>query len=408
MRRVTFGVGALLALGCGGETAAPGAGGPTYHTDVAPILAQHCRACHSADGVALFPFDDFAQASSAAAAIADATSSGRMPPWHVEDDGSCRSFIGGPTITDEQIALLGAWAEAGAPEGEPAAVPELPTPETLGAVSVTLDPGVAYDNAANDDDDDYRCFIVDPELATDQFLTAYQVHPGVERLVHHVVLYAVADSAEAAEVLALDDADPGPGYRCYGGPGTLESRSLAAWAPGTDVTRYPAGTGLRLLAGLPLVMQVHYASGGEPDRTTIDLQLEDTVDEEAIITGVFDVSLELPPGMESVSQTAALPIPPLDKPLKLYGIYPHMHGLGRAMDAFYDRGGDTTCLVDVPRYDDDWQRYYFYDEPVVIEPPGGGFFRIECEFDTRGATETIVWGEDAKDEMCIAAIYATY
>ena len=100
MRRVTFGVGALLALGCGGETAAPGAGGPTYHTDVAPILAQHCRACHSADGVALFPFDDFAQASSAAAAIADATSSGRMPPWHVEDDGSCRSFIGGPTITD--------------------------------------------------------------------------------------------------------------------------------------------------------------------------------------------------------------------------------------------------------------------------------------------------------------------
>ncbi|MEQ9320236.1 MAG: hypothetical protein RIF41_13810 [Polyangiaceae bacterium] len=401
-------VAASIAVGCGGEKAAPTSDGPTFHADIAPILAEHCGACHSADGVARFPFEDFAQASSAADAIADATTAGRMPPWHVEDDGSCRSYVGGPTITDDQIALLAAWAEAGAPEGDSAPPPEIPAPETLDDISVTLDPGVAYENAADDDDDDYRCFVVDPGLTTDRFLTAYQVHPGVERLVHHVVLYAVADAVEAAEVASLDDADPGPGYLCYGGPGTAESRSLAAWAPGTDVTRYPPGTGLRILAGLPLVMQVHCSSGGEPDRTTIDLELVDDVAEEAIITGVFDVSLELPPGMESVSQTAALPIPPLDKPLKLYGIYPHMHGLGRGMDAFYDRGGDVTCLVDVPEYDDDWQRYYFYTEPVVIEPPGGGFFRIECDFDTRGATDTIHWGEDAKDEMCIAAIYATY
>ena len=119
-------------------------------------------------------------------AIADATTAGRMPPWHVEDDGSCRSYVGGPTITDDQIALLAAWAEAGAPEGDSAPPPEIPAPETLDDISVTLDPGVAYENAADDDDDDYRCFVVDPGLTTDRFLTAYQVHPGVERLVHHV------------------------------------------------------------------------------------------------------------------------------------------------------------------------------------------------------------------------------
>jgi hypothetical protein len=331
-----------------------------------------------------------------------------MPPWHVEDDGSCRTFRGGPQISDDDIATLGRWSDAGAPEGAPRPTPQPPPADTLDMVSVVLDPGDSYDNAANDDDDDYRCFIVDPALAQDQFLVAYQVNPGVERLVHHVVLYAVADADEAAAVQAKDAAEPGLGYRCYGGPGTAESHSLAAWAPGTQATRYPEGTGLRVVAGLPLVMQVHYSAGGEPDRTTIDLLLADDVAEEAIITGVFDVSLELPPGMESVGQTAALPLPPLDKPLTLYGIYPHMHGRGRSIEAFYDRGGETTCLVDVPRYDDDWQRFYFYDEPVVVAPPGGGFFRIACDFDTRGASETISWGEDAKDEMCIAAIYATY
>ncbi|MEZ4439349.1 MAG: hypothetical protein R3B72_09685 [Polyangiaceae bacterium] len=399
---------AALLVGCGGETATTTPTGPTYHGDVAPILADHCLGCHGADGIGPLSLHDYASASNAAAAVADATREGRMPPFHALDDGSCRSFVDGPTISDEQIATLSRWAEAGAPEGEPIPPPMRSAGPELREVSAVLDPGADYLPGTTEADDDYRCFIVDPKLDQDRFLVAYRVDAGVPRAVHHVVLYAVADTAEAAEVQALDDADPGLGYRCYGGPGTAESRSLAAWAPGTQATRYPEGTGLRLLADLPLVMQVHYSRGGEPDRTTMALELTDTVAEEAIITGVFDVSLELPPGQASVSQTAALPLPPLDKPLRLYGIYPHMHGRGRSVQAFVDRGGDSTCLIDVPRYDDQWQRFYFYDEAVVVPPPGGGFFRIACDFDTRGLDSTLHWGEDADDEMCIAAIYATY
>jgi mono/diheme cytochrome c family protein len=398
----------LCALACGDGSTLQAGRGPSYHGEVAAILAEHCLACHNADGIAGLAFDDVDVARGAAEAIADATETGRMPPWHVEDDGSCRSFTGGPTIDDEAIATLRRWADAGAPAGDVAPLPEPPIIDALENVSVVLDPGESYAPSATSDSDDYRCFVVDPALDADRFLTAYEVRPGVERMVHHVVLYATADATEAAQVRALDDAEAGPGYTCYGGPGTLQSRSLAAWAPGTQATRYPTGTGLRLLAGLPLVMQVHYSSGDDADRTTIGLQLSDSVAEEAIITGVFDVSLQLPPGMESVSETAALPLPPFDKQLKLYGIYPHMHRLGTRIDAFLDRGGDTTCLVNVPRYDDDWQRFYFYDEPVVVPPPGGGFFRIACDFDTRGVTDTVFWGEDASDEMCIAAIYATY
>jgi len=140
-------------------------------------------------------------------------------------------------------------------------------------------------------------------------------------------------------------------------------------------------------------MQVHYNRGLEADRTTVALKLADSVEEEGIITGVFDVSLSLTPGMAEVTESAALPLPKLDVPVTLHGVYPHMHRYGRSLRAHWDRDGASTCLADVPRYDFDWQQFFFYEEGVTLPPPGGGHFRIECTYDTRGAQRNITWGE---------------
>ena len=406
MKRALFLL-ALAVTACGGETFDGESAAPTYHGEVVTILAEHCFSCHTDNNIAPIALDDYAQASAVAQLIKTETHARTMPPWLVREDNDCQTYRDSPALSEEQIATLAAWADAGAPEGSPAAMPEAPVQATLDAPSRVLDPGEAY-TPPSDRDDDYRCFIVDPELEEDAFLTAYEVRPDAIAQVHHVVLYTIDNDAEEATAHALDASEEGPGYTCFGGAETGGGRSIAVWAPGTGATFYPDGTGLRLYAERELVMQVHYNLATEPDRTTIALDVASSVESEGVMTGVFDISLELAPGMAEITQSAALPVPPLAVPVTLHGVYPHMHRYGTGMRAYYDRGADSECLLDVPQYDFDWQQFFFYEEGVELPPPGGGFLRIECDYDTRGATAPIRWGEGTSDEMCIAGFYATY
>jgi copper type II ascorbate-dependent monooxygenase-like protein len=398
----------IVLFGLVGCTASSSDDAPTYHGDVAPLMAQHCVSCHSEDNIAPFVLTRYEPARQMAPFIKTAVETRTMPPFHVDDSGACQSFQGA-RLSDDDIETIAAWVDAGAPEGEPAEEPlEAPEHPTLDNVSSTLDPGIEYTpNPALADD--YRCFIVDPMIDTDQFLTGFEVHPGEPSQVHHVVLFSVDTAAELAVAHELDDAEEGPGYTCFGASGTgPAARSLGVWTPGTPATRYPEGTGLRVVGGMPLVMQVHYNNGKLPDRTTVLLSLEPSVAREALITGVFDLQLDLVPGNAAVEESAAAPVPPLAVPVTIHGAYPHMHKLGRSLRVEYDLGGERTCLVNVPRYDFNWQQFYFYDKPVLLEPPGGGYLRITCSYDTRGVDAPVHWGEGTNEEMCINAFYVTY
>ena len=60
--------------------------------------------------------------------------------------------------------------------------------------------------------DDYRCFLLDPHLAKDTFVTGVDVRPGNPEVVHHVILYAVPPEhvAEAKKVTPTGAARAGP------------------------------------------------------------------------------------------------------------------------------------------------------------------------------------------------------
>ena len=86
--------------------------------------------------------------------------------------------------------------------------------------------------------DDYRCFLLDPKVASDQMITGFNVLPGNPDVVHHVILFRVpADLVAEAE---QKDADtPGQGWTCFGNSGLRSSGAeiddapwLGAWAPG--------------------------------------------------------------------------------------------------------------------------------------------------------------------------------
>src|SRR6185369_12790475 len=66
-----------------------------------------------------------------------------------------------------------------------------------------------------DGDDIYRCFSIPLNLASDIYISGYEILPGNRSIVHHVILFT--DST--GESAALDEKDPGPGYSCFGGAG---------------------------------------------------------------------------------------------------------------------------------------------------------------------------------------------
>jgi hypothetical protein len=84
-----------------------------------------------------------------------------------------------------------------------------------------------------------------------------------------------------------------------------------------------------------------------------------------------------------------------------------MHTLGRSMRVDMTWGSRDACIVDVPAYSFGWQQFYFYEEPLRFDPALGGRLDISCTYDTRGAMDTVRWGEGTGDEMCIAALYVT-
>ena len=98
--------------------------GVTYTTDIAPILERSCQQCHRPESVAPMSLLTYEQARPWARAMKYRT--GRvgkpdvMPPWYIEKDIGIQHYKGDVSLSAEEIAAIAAWADNGAPRGEPA------------------------------------------------------------------------------------------------------------------------------------------------------------------------------------------------------------------------------------------------------------------------------------------------
>ena len=59
---------------------------------------------------------------------------------------------------------------------------------------------------------------MDWPATTDTYITGFRANPGNAPIVHHVIAF-LAQPSDVATYQQLDDADPAPGYVCFGGPG---------------------------------------------------------------------------------------------------------------------------------------------------------------------------------------------
>lgn len=386
--------------GMGGGSGGGGTtNGPTWYKDVLPIVQAQCQGCHVAGGIAPFALETYAQAKVMAAAMADAVAQRRMPPWM--PDPSCGGpFVNERILTQAQIDTIVQWSQTGATEGNPADAPPPPDAGVVGLTQVdaTLAMPEAYTPSATLPDD-YRCFVVDPQLTAARHVVGYDIQPGVRAEVHHVILYVV----NRADAVAEDAKDGTPGWECFGGAGISTTGALGAWAPGSGAVMFPAGTGIRIGTNQVLAMQVHYntqAGVRVPDQTSVKLQYATGNVTNAYLLPLVADGFSIPPQAVgySYSESFANPVP---LNVKVWGLLPHMHQLGKRITI---RGANDECLVDIPRWDFRWQQQYFRPSPYTVA--AGQALTMRCQWDNPGPNR-ITWGEGTDDEMCFAFIYAT-
>ena len=384
-------------------------GEATYYQDVAPILATNCVTCHREGGSAPFGLEEYESVKALGTLIEDSVVQRRMPPFHADNSGECQTFEHSPWLSDEEIATISSWVAQDMPEGEVAAV-SLPSFEEApfqGTHTVSFEPYEANFALASDD---YRCFIVDPEIEQEGFLTGFEVLPSNREIAHHMILYAPANTAALNQAYQMDAADDGPGYSCYGSP-QVENKMIAPWAPGSDQWHYPEGTGVRMEVGQKLILQMHYSNASEDplDSTTVNLNIQESVTHE-LITDFFVYSdLEIPPNtgehVEKVRRTVRQ-FSGRNTPLFLRAIGPHLHKLGVSSSAQLIReDGSESCLIDVPSYDFNWQRAYTYEDAILVQPDDQ--IELECVFDSTGVNSTTYWGDFTNDEMCLLVVFAS-
>jgi len=309
--------------------------------------------------------------------------------------------------------------------------------------------------------DDYRCFLLDPDLAQDEWLTGTTVQPGNPEVVHHVILFQVPpEQIEAAE--AIDAQEDGEGWTCFGGTGLDRFQNvddapwIGAWAPGGKESVRKPGYGVKLRAGSRIIMQVHFnlLAGSSPDTSAAKLRLASgNTDMQQLHTMLLPAPVELPcraayadgplcdrdAAMFDVmdrfgpegSQTAnALYLLCGGEPkagqvqsctrtvheqMTIHAAGGHMHLLGREIRIETNPGTpQAKTVLDIPVWDFDDQGARDI-EPVTLNP--GDTVKVTCKHvqwlrDQLPSFEDqpdryVVWGEGTTDEMCLGMLQIT-
>jgi mono/diheme cytochrome c family protein len=430
-RAMALSLGCVFILaGCSDDAPTePSSSTTSYYADVKPIIDRSCVGCHQAGQIGVGLLDSYAEVAQRAPAIREQVVDRVMPPWHADSD--CNDYQGDRSLSQDEIDLVAAWIDAGAPAGDPAddanaAIAELPS---LPRVDATLELPVAY-TPSTKAGDDYRCFVVDFPAATTKFVTGVHVQPGNATSVHHVIaFYAGAD--QAAEIDALDAADPAPGYECFGGAGTNNlAGMLAGWAPGAGASETPPGTGILVEGGSKVIIQMHYNTvtwDGAPDATRIELMLEDSVDRVGwfqFFTNpqwVLAKAMPIPAGEPDVMHEFTAPgiaqFITNGEPFDVYAATFHMHTRGTSGRLSVKHAdGEESCLLDIPRWDFNWQGGYNLTEPVRVTAADALY--IQCHWDNSLENQPVVngmqmppnelnWGEGTGDEMCLGGVFVS-
>jgi hypothetical protein len=379
---------------------------PTFYRDVLPILQTHCQSCHrpvvaGENGlVAPMPLMTYEDSRPWAQAMLRRVQAHEMPPWFASDR-TRGVFEGERGLSAAQIGVIDRWVRGGAPGGRLEDAPPRPAQPTsrtvngwvlgLPDVSIVGEPTTIPD----DETDDLTQHEVGqiPEEMWVQGVEFRAASPAV----HHMCATAVLPKSTV---------------------GAEREVSLGCAAPGVEPRLLPDGYALLLPKGATVQFEVHGRKKAGPNtavryQSAVGLTLaKGPIRHHVRFSAISNSTFEIPPRTENwpVGATRIF-----DRDTMILALWPHGHF--RAVAASYTAvypDGRKERLLEVPRFDRDWQEVYRYREPKRI--PAGTRIDVSYRYDNgtaRGArrgfdaSKPVRFGPRGADEMMIGFIEYT-
>ena len=319
----------------------------TYSKHIAPILNARCVECHRSGEIAPFLLSKYSDTVGWEATIAEVVQEDRMPPWNANPDYG--HFKNDARLSTDEKQLILKWISNGCPEGNSADLPEspdfvsgwrMPKPDRI--IAVRDEPFTVQATGVVN----YQYLKVDPGFTEDQYVVAAEARPGNSAVVHHIIAFLIL-------------------------PGQTEislGKMLIGYAPGTSPLIFPEGAAMKVPAGTQIVFEMHYTPNGteQTDISHIGLKFVDQSEVKNVVVGLEAVNskFRIQPG------DAAYPVEASEKfqeDITLLSLTPHMHLRGKSFryEAVFP-DGTSEILLDVPKYDFNWQLRYEFAEPRLI------------------------------------------
>lgn len=456
MRRVLFVLGSLCVWSAAAASAQSGQAptpAPTFNKDVAPILFANCISCHRAGEIAPMSLITYKEARPWAKGIKAQVAARAMPPWFA--DPKHGKFKNERGLSQAQIDTLVAWADAGAPEGSGAA----PVPANsisnsqAGTLAGFMDrPADATIlspwDAVIPPTGDFTNWLIwgNPPFTEDKQIEAAELRPSNRTVTHHAQVGA-SPLPRGAHHIGLGPAykdgplinafpvkaDGSPLTDARGNPLVGEEQEEATanvegfnfatrllfYAPGAGALKYAPGLVKTIHKDDYLSWNIHYNPTGRVERDQHTLKLWfSRVPATAEIKSATINGVNLYEGKEIVGRSARRENIPANAEnyevasnfsigfdSTLNSLWPHMHLRGKDMtfSVTYPDGREEI-LLNVPRYDFNWQVIYALEEPLKI--PAGSVLRAVAHYDNSKNNkfnptpdQELPWGSQSWHEM---------
>ena len=387
----------------------PQSASPTFYRDVLPILQQRCQSCHRRGEIAPMPFVTYEQTRPFAQAIRQAVTTRKMPPWFA--DPCCGKFANDPSLTSQQIATISAWAEGGAPAGDPHDAPPPPhwaegwniSPPDL-VLHMPKPVAIPARGAV-----EYTYEIVPTGFTEDKWVQMSEVRPSARDHVHHAVVYIRPPHSHW-----LQDAPVGVPFTASSLTSPEDRRGahfttadlLLVYAPGSSPDRWPEGLAKLIPAGSDLVFQMHYTTNGQAvtDQTSMGLVFARQPTRKRVLTLQLNRhGLMIPPHADNFEVEVQGTLP---NDCTLLSFFPHMHLRGKRFQYnLIAPDGRVEPLLKV-NWDFYWQLSYRLTQPSFLK--AGSKLQAIAWYDNSAnnphnpdPNATVVWGEQTWNEMMV-------